>query len=219
MASRMPWPQGIDDAKLPHRPRRWLRLGRVARTDTLSVVEAAYASAPSDAEWLSEVARAATSALGAELGAVAWFMDFLPGVDAKPRCEGFVRVGGCDDRVVTYLSSRHELTFPEPVADLVYVTAYGHGRSLSGARELMGPLFDLANPNGKEETGAPDCLALQCFDAARSIRLRAAAAGLNPRGRRISGFPSCFPMKDCTTGRGLPGTPSCGRATTRGSRI
>jgi DNA-binding CsgD family transcriptional regulator len=138
----------------------------VARTDTLSVVEAAYASAPSDAEWLREVARAATSALGAELGAVAWFMDFLPGVDTKPRCEDFVRVGGCDDRVVTYLSSRHELTFPDPIADLVYTTAYGHGRSISGARELMGPLFDLANPNGTEETGAPDCLALQCFDAA-----------------------------------------------------
>lgn len=60
----------------------------MGRADSLSVVEAAYARAPNEEAWLERVAHAIAENLDGELGAVAWFIDFLPGVDAKPRDGG-----------------------------------------------------------------------------------------------------------------------------------
>lgn len=137
----------------------------VGRADSLSVVEAAYARAPNEEAWLGRVAQAIAENLDGELGAAAWFIDFLPGVDAKPRCSTFVSVGSCEPRVVEYVRTLHGRDLPPPLGALVYGAAYGHGRVVAGARELMGPVFDAVNPQGHERTGATDCLAVQCFDA------------------------------------------------------
>ena len=137
----------------------------MGRADSLSVVEAAYAIAKTDEVWLERVACAITENLGSELGAAAWFIDFVPGLDAKPRCATFVSVGNCEPRVVDYLRVLHGRDLPTPFGPLVYGMAYGHGRVVAGARELMGPLFDKVNPDGRDRTGATDCLSVQCFDA------------------------------------------------------
>lgn len=137
----------------------------MGRADSLSVVEAAYAIAKTEEAWLGQVARAITQNLGSELGAAAWFIDFVPGLDTKPRCSTFVSVGNCEPRVVEYMRVLHGRDLPTPFGPLVYGMAYGHGRVIAGARELMGPLFDAVNPDGRDRTGAIDCLSVQCFDA------------------------------------------------------
>jgi len=133
--------------------------------DSLGVVEAAYAIAPTEEAWLRRIGQAIVDTLGRELGATAWFIDYLPGVDARPRCSSFLSMGGCDPRVAGYLSALHGREFPAPLRPLVYGAAYGHGRVVAGARELMGPMFDAVNPDGRDDTGASDCVAVQCFDA------------------------------------------------------
>lgn len=60
----------------------------MGRADSLSVVEAAYARAPNEEAWLERVAHTIAENLDGELGAAAWFIDFVLGVDPKARDGG-----------------------------------------------------------------------------------------------------------------------------------
>lgn len=60
----------------------------VGRADSLGVVEAAYARAPTEEAWLGRVAHAIAEIFDGELGTAAWRIAFLPGVDPRPRGGG-----------------------------------------------------------------------------------------------------------------------------------